>query len=136
MSSPQGGKFSVLSPNATEKGMLLLSKRDKDSIVRSFRGRSRFAWYVAVTISAAAAALLIYRLWKRRQHAAAVRAAKELDEAASAISGEECVVCMDKARAAVILPCGHLHTCMECTANLSDCPVCRRPIERVVRAFR
>jgi len=53
-------------------------------------------------------------------------------------SGEDnsCVVCMDKPIATVFLECGHLACCKSCSKKLSDCPVCRQPISRVVPVFR
>ena len=50
----------------------------------------------------------------------------------------ECVVCMDAPRNALLLPCGHVHTCMDCVSQFQRraCPVCRAPIQRVIRADR
>ena len=51
-------------------------------------------------------------------------------------SSATCVVCMDKPRDALIMPCGHMYTCMACISQLQQraCPICRVPIQTVARA--
>jgi hypothetical protein len=48
-----------------------------------------------------------------------------------------CVICLDKPRSFVLLPCGHLCTCAECTGKLvnSLCPICRGPVDAVHKVF-
>lgn len=36
-----------------------------------------------------------------------------------------CVICMERQRNVVLLPCGHFGFCDVCAANISDCPICR-----------
>jgi len=47
-----------------------------------------------------------------------------------------CNICMDKAADALILPCGHMETCMECAkqcmSSSRQCPTCRAPIEKLL----
>jgi len=47
-----------------------------------------------------------------------------------------CNICMDKAADALILPCGHMETCMECAKRClissRQCPTCRAPIEKLL----
>eukprot|EP00050_Salpingoeca_kvevrii_P020625 m.100735 g.100735 ORF g.100735 m.100735 type:complete len:354 (+) comp8943_c0_seq2:49-1110(+) len=45
-----------------------------------------------------------------------------------------CIVC-DRRRNAILQPCGHVCTCQVCALQLSSCPICRSPIERIERAF-
>ena len=49
-----------------------------------------------------------------------------------------CIVCMDRKRDALLVPCGHIYTCMECTKTFrkrkNACPICREPIKKVVQA--
>ncbi|ELR21538.1 zinc finger, C3HC4 type (RING finger) domain containing protein [Acanthamoeba castellanii str. Neff] len=47
-----------------------------------------------------------------------------------------CSVCMDRKIQTVFLECGHLACCKECSKRLRDCPICRRPISRVVLIYR
>ena len=48
----------------------------------------------------------------------------------------ECRACYENPRDALYLPCGHMVLCMRCTGKLESklCPLCRRKIERVVKA--
>jgi len=45
-----------------------------------------------------------------------------------------CVVCMDKKREVVNVPCGHLICCSGCGA-LAKCPICRANIDSIVRVY-
>ncbi|KAH9259092.1 hypothetical protein BASA81_002712 [Batrachochytrium salamandrivorans] len=47
-----------------------------------------------------------------------------------------CVICMDRPRNALLLPCGHVHMCHECATSLENktCPVCRVKIDKVVKS--
>lgn len=47
-----------------------------------------------------------------------------------------CKVCMDAPVDCVLLECGHMLTCVKCGRQLSECPVCRQYVTRVVHAFR
>lgn len=58
--------------------------------------------------------------------------------ASSGPSQAACVVCLDRPRDAVCLPCGHMHTCSVCAAKLPtrSCPLCRQPITKVIKATK
>merc|ERR1712048_811600 len=48
---------------------------------------------------------------------------------------KECVICLDKPRAAICKPCEHLTFCLDCAklvACTRHCPVCRAEVESVV----
>lgn len=47
-----------------------------------------------------------------------------------------CKICMDAPIECVILECGHLVACVRCSKVLSECPICRAYVVRVVRFFR
>lgn len=51
-------------------------------------------------------------------------------------SDDLCKICMDAPIECVILECGHMATCTSCGKVLSECPICRQYIVRVVRFFR
>ena len=50
-----------------------------------------------------------------------------------------CVICMNSIRAALLLPCHHMVTCVECTEALlfidRKCPICRTAFEEYSRVF-
>lgn len=48
----------------------------------------------------------------------------------------ECVICLDKQSDAVFLPCGHVCCCLDCSANLELCPMCRTAITQKIRIYR
>ncbi|KAK4301259.1 hypothetical protein Pmani_026592 [Petrolisthes manimaculis] len=47
-----------------------------------------------------------------------------------------CKICMDSAIDCVLLECGHMVACTPCGKQMSECPVCRQYVVRVVRTFR
>ena len=47
-----------------------------------------------------------------------------------------CKVCWDAIIDCVFLDCGHLCTCIQCGKQLSQCPICRSYIVRLVRVFK
>ncbi|CAH8631425.1 unnamed protein product [Schistosoma bovis] len=49
---------------------------------------------------------------------------------------DECGVCMEAPVNCVFLECGHLFSCVDCGRKLTECPLCRQSIVRVVRTFR
>lgn len=48
---------------------------------------------------------------------------------------DRCVVCYENKINCVLLECGHRALCMQCGQQLRECPMCRRPIERIVRVY-
>jgi len=47
-----------------------------------------------------------------------------------------CIVCCQNRRRIILLPCGHVCLCEDCSARITDfCPVCRAEIERKSVAF-
>ncbi|XP_071541068.1 uncharacterized protein [Panulirus ornatus] len=47
-----------------------------------------------------------------------------------------CKICMDSVIDCVLLECGHMVACTQCGKQMSECPVCRQYVVRVVRTFR
>lgn len=46
----------------------------------------------------------------------------------------ECVVCLD-AKPNCTGPCGHVAVCVECSADLETCPICRNKVDKWIRLF-
>ena len=50
-----------------------------------------------------------------------------------------CVICSDAPIEVVLIPCGHLVGCMGCFTEVkmkdTGCPICRAPVERVVKTY-
>lgn len=49
-------------------------------------------------------------------------------------SDGECLVCMDS-QANMSFGCGHVCCCAACSAQVSDCPMCRKPVELRLRIY-
>lgn len=53
--------------------------------------------------------------------------------------GNECIVCFDAAKDALLYPCGHVALCQPCGNRIKEerggCPICRAPIVGVVKMF-
>lgn len=47
----------------------------------------------------------------------------------------ECVICMDQKSDVVLLNCGHVCCCFNCSNSLANCPICRNPVVQRVRIF-
>lgn len=69
----------------------------------------------------------VSRLWKNLKSCPAIEKLP---------TDELCKICMDAPIECVILECGHMATCTNCGKVLSECPICRQYIVRVVRFFR
>eukprot|EP00966_Prymnesium_polylepis_P114659 2649712-Prymnesium_polylepis.1 len=72
-------------------------------------------------------------------HAAAAAAAAELPPAPPGGTGTCLICCSDRGMDAVMYRCGHQCACMQCAYVLlhqqAPCPICRAPVEDVVRLF-
>ena len=49
------------------------------------------------------------------------------------------IICSDKRKTTVLLPCKHMHFCYHCAEKIffsqqPDCPLCRHPIAKLFRA--
>lgn len=47
-----------------------------------------------------------------------------------------CVVCQDEEPHMINATCGHFCMCNECSKRLSNCPICRSPIQQLIRVFQ
>lgn len=46
-----------------------------------------------------------------------------------------CIVCMDNEANYVLVPCGHMQLCEECSNRVVDCPSCRTPVSLKMKVF-
>ena len=44
-------------------------------------------------------------------------------------------ICMDQEIGKILLPCGHVISCENCAPMLKNCPMCRKPVKRTVKAY-
>ena len=55
---------------------------------------------------------------------------------AAAEADDSCKICFEREVDCVLLNCGHACICLQCTAGLKQCPMCRQPFERAVKFFK
>jgi len=48
---------------------------------------------------------------------------------------EFCIVCMEKVREVVFMPCCHFLTCPLCSPRISKCPVCNKTVQKHLKLF-
>ena len=46
-----------------------------------------------------------------------------------------CKICMDKEACIVFIPCGHLMSCINCSPEMKNCAICRKPVKSTVRTY-
>lgn len=46
-----------------------------------------------------------------------------------------CSICMKEPKQILFVPCGHVDACVECSEQVQNCHICRRPIKGRIRAF-
>ena len=71
---------------------------------------------------------IVTRVW--RQH---MKATEEKD---TMEDSDLCKICMDSVVDCVMLECGHMCTCINCGKQMSECPICRQFVVRVVKTFK
>ncbi|KAL1225325.1 E3 ubiquitin-protein ligase SP1 [Cardamine amara subsp. amara] len=105
-------------------GVFLITKHIIDSILERIRRR---------------------QLQKRVLDAAAKRAEPESDGELESFSDSTkkegaipdlCVICLEQEYNAVFVQCGHMCCCTTCSSHLTNCPLCRKRIDKVVRTYR
>ncbi|KAM3129019.1 hypothetical protein pb186bvf_018863 [Paramecium bursaria] len=47
-----------------------------------------------------------------------------------------CIICCERERDSLYLPCKHNATCLKCSKNLQQCPICRNKIQEQIRIFK
>jgi len=47
----------------------------------------------------------------------------------------ECVICMDNPKQALMMPCLHVSSCMNCSVALDKCPICRENIDSIKKIY-
>ena len=85
--------------------------------------------------------------WKQPSASATTQPPRAAPAAQAAPAGgmgrdDECVICMDAPRQALLAPCGHRTACLACTDRLMEgrhpggqvyCPLCGEPVESIIR---
>lgn len=142
------------------KGPFYISPKTIDQLIANLGRWARWYKYASMGFTAVGVYLLLKhtfhyvmdrkRQWeyRRRVLAAAAKRAGHEDEGSNATSEngvdnkkdllmpDLCVICLEQEYNSVFVPCGHMCCCMTCSSHLTNCPLCRRRIEQVVKTFR
>lgn len=49
---------------------------------------------------------------------------------------DQCIICCEKERDALYMPCKHNAACLACSKQLDRCPCCKQPIEELVKIYK
>lgn len=60
---------------------------------------------------------------------------KQIDEHKEK-NNNTCSICWDEERDCLIMPCRHNVTCLKCIKSVKNCPICRKPIQDLLRIFK
>lgn len=143
------------------KGPFYVSPRAIDQLIANLGKWARWYKYASMGLTVFGAYLIAkhtfqflmerrrrWELQKRVLAAAAKRSGQDnqgLNEKADSESNgakrdhlmpDICVICLEQEYNAVFVPCGHMCCCTTCCSHLTNCPLCRRRIEQVVKTFR
>ncbi|XP_060800430.1 mitochondrial E3 ubiquitin protein ligase 1 [Amyelois transitella] len=129
---------------------LYLTTATKSSLLKrlaSSRDFLRILLVVFGSVAAAASCRIVYKYLKRRRRRALEAGVKaqlargrreRRARARDADLGELqlCVVCSENPKEIILLPCGHVCLCEDCSDHIADsCPVCRERIQSRAPAF-
>ncbi|XP_070003777.1 E3 ubiquitin-protein ligase SP1 isoform X1 [Nicotiana sylvestris] len=140
------------------KGPFYVSDKTIDQLIANLGKWSRWYKYASMGFTVFGVYLLLKhafrymmerkRHWeyRRRVLAAAAKRTGHEDEGSNAttengvdthhLMPDLCVICLEQEYNSVFVPCGHMCCCMTCSSHLTNCPLCRRRIDQVVKTFR
>ncbi|XP_063974346.1 E3 ubiquitin-protein ligase RNF34 isoform X2 [Diachasmimorpha longicaudata] len=76
------------------------------------------------------------RLWDAHKQSREDSTGADTNAADGPYEESLCKICWDSPIECVILECGHMACCIECGKQMSECPICRQYVVRVVRFFK
>lgn len=146
--SPESPDKLILQPPLN--GPFYLTTMSVSSLIRKLDERRRVYRYLCLMFGAIGlviGGIVLRRYWKDREEQ---RLTEQLRRSLSESRKERrqrvrekdlredqlCVVCRTNPREIILLPCGHVCLCEDCSDGIqSDCPVCRGPIEQKNAAY-
>ncbi|CAF1392315.1 unnamed protein product, partial [Didymodactylos carnosus] len=51
-------------------------------------------------------------------------------------SNNKCIICLNADIDCVVLECGHMMCCLNCSKSFQKCPICRQQVQRVKRIYK
>ncbi|KRF99751.1 uncharacterized protein Dwil_GK26989 [Drosophila willistoni] len=140
----------VLRMQPSEDGSLILTTATKATLIQRLEeGKSALIFRMAFygSISVLLLGLIARKLYlKRKQQRAEDEIRNRLEEERrerralmrpqNLTDDQRCVVCSSNPKEIIILPCGHVCLCEDCSQHISNiCPVCRGKIDSKTAAF-
>lgn len=140
-------------------GPFYVSRRSLDQLISNLGKWSRWYKYMSIGFTVFGVYLIaahaVKQVMERRRRAALHRRVMEAQERreqehlgdtdgqSDTVSSKRdgstpdvCVICLEQEYNSVFVPCGHMCCCTSCASHLSSCPLCRRRIDQMVRAYR
>jgi E3 ubiquitin-protein ligase MUL1 len=135
----------------TSAGPMFLTTATKNALVKRFQdaaSSSLFKSLVCGTIAVVVLVVIGRKMYRRKKAEREERKIKEALERtrqkrralarSSNVQDESqmCVVCLSNPKEVIVLPCGHVCLCEDCSSKITlQCPVCRTRIESKAAAF-
>ncbi|XP_020881172.1 E3 ubiquitin-protein ligase SPL1 isoform X1 [Arabidopsis lyrata subsp. lyrata] len=128
--SPMGKwlrRFKYVYVGLTVVGVILISKPVIEYILERRRGR---LLRKRVADAAAKRAKLVARGLETQHENSLDSTSRDRDVL------DLCVICLEQKYDATFVKCGHMCCCLTCSLHVKTCPICRRPIEHVLKIDR
>ncbi|XP_016989214.1 mitochondrial E3 ubiquitin protein ligase 1-like [Drosophila rhopaloa] len=130
----------------SQKGPLLLTTATKFMIIKRLEEANReniLKLLVCSTISVILIAYVVRKIYKRRNKKIEeaeihnrLETERRMDRPVILSQDQLCVVCSSNPKEIILLPCGHVCLCEDCSQKISNtCPVCRGKIVSKAAAF-
>ncbi|KAK2727209.1 hypothetical protein QYM36_007891 [Artemia franciscana] len=133
----------ILQPPSNGKPFIL-STMSPLQLIRLFEQQQTRGKLLTIVTSSIGIAIIFYIAWKavkknreknrlRQLHESVIR-----DRGSVETTREDqlCVVCLTNPKEVILLPCGHVCTCLDCGIRIREsCPVCRARVSDMSRAF-
>ena len=133
------GRLTLSSPAGSMK--YILSTSSLKSIISSQTSGAKFLKGLAIFFAIGSSLCLTYWLYRKlknwnqaRQHHKEFNRLLS-DNEPSSDKEHGCIICLTNSRNVVLLNCGHICVCHDCSKQLTSCPICRSQIEKVVPVF-
>lgn len=132
------GTISISPPEGSRS--YILTTQSLSEIKDHLKAQASTTKYLMIGFGSVAVIAFGYMVWKAgKNFMNKRRIGRMLDEMGesrgSDLTRESCVVCLEHARAVVLIPCGHVCVCLVCVEMITLCPICRDPFERIVRTY-
>lgn len=73
---------------------------------------------------------------QRQQRAASSSSAAAVAPVPAAASSDDCVVCLERRKCVIVIPCGHVCLCDQCVDAVNGhCPICRGAVASTHKVF-